>query len=143
MTLSGTLAVRPLAWVAVIVGVPAAIPVTRPDGVIVARVASLLVQETATVRSCVVVSVRVPVAVSWSVWPTTTVGVAGPIARLARTGAVTVRLAEAETVPAAAVIVIVPSVRPVARPPTPIAATPGSLLVQRTLPVRSRRLPSE
>ncbi len=138
-------AVKPSGCVAVMVVLPMARAVARTAASIVATRGSLLVQVTVVVRSWVVPSVRVPVAVNGCVCPIRMLATAGLTARLARTGGVTVRLAVAETVfvsVTVAVIVVVPTARPVATPVLVMDATVGSLLVQVAVPVRSRVLPS-
>jgi hypothetical protein len=107
----------------------------------VATLGVSLVQVTAPVTSCVVPSVRVPVAWNWSEAPRASVGFKGAMAILARMGGVTVRVAVAETVVVfviVAVMVVVPGLRPVARPPGEvIVATVSLLLVQVAVPVSS------
>ena len=75
---------------AVIMDTPALLVWTRPVASTVAVVVEPDAQVTCAVRSCVELSVNVPVAVSWSVRPSATLGVVGVIAIDTRRAAVTV-----------------------------------------------------
>jgi hypothetical protein len=77
------------AWVAVMVVVPTPVPVTRPLGLTVARVRSAEVQLTECVRSWVLPSEKVPVAVSCREVPLAMEGPAGVTAIDVRTAGVT------------------------------------------------------
>ena len=111
--------------VAVIVAVPAATPVTNPVALTVAFDVSELAHVTKLVTSGVELSASVPVALSWVVAPTVTVGLAGVIAMLFSVAAVTVITAVFDSPPEDAVIVAVPSPLPalfaVTRPAVTVA----------------------
>jgi hypothetical protein len=143
-TVKVPVAVPPCGWVAVITVAPTARAVARPPGdVIVATVGTLLVQVTAWVTSCVVPSQEVAVACNWSRSPTERMGAARMMARVGGGAAVTVRTESALTAPSRAVMVVLPSARPVARPPGErIVATFALLLVHTTEEVRSCVEPS-
>jgi hypothetical protein len=109
---------------AVICDVPVAAPLARPPAVIVA---TLVVADTHVawlVRSCVLVSVYVPVAVNCFVVPFAIVGLAGVTAIDTSVAAVTVSVSGGLVTPLnAAVICEVPVATPLARPPAVIVAT--------------------
>ena len=122
------------------------IPVIKPEASPVAlSLATLLSDELQTavpVRSTVLLSLYVPVAVNCWVLPTNKDGLTGLTVRLFKTAGVTVRIVELWTEPEDAVIVVRPAAKPVARPPVLIVATDGVEQTQLTDAVRSCRLPS-
>lgn len=108
-------------------------------------VATLLLDEfqvAAPVRSCVLLSLYVPVAVNCWVLPASMDGLTGLTAMLVKTALVTVRTARLLIEPDDAVIVVWPAPDPVAKPPVPIVATDSVEEIQLTDAVRSRVLPS-
>ena len=115
-----------------------AVPVAT---LIVATFKLLEVQCPVVVRSCVVPSVKVPVAVNCWVVPTGVVAVGGLIAIETSAAAVTVRSVEPLTVPEVAVIVAVPIPALCARPAL-IVATEFASVAQVTVEVKSCVLPS-
>src|SRR6266542_1837979 len=113
--------------VAVIVVVPAATDVARPcDPPALLIVATAVLDElqvtTWVVRSCVVLSLKVPVAVNCWVNPSGRPGLVGVTAIVDRVAAVTVSVVLPETPPKVAVIVVVPAATDVARPALSIVA---------------------
>ena len=78
---------------------PAAVPVTRPVGLTVAKVLSAEVQPTESVRSWVVRSEKTPVAVSCREVPLPRDGAVGVIAIEVRTAGVTVTAVAPDTPP--------------------------------------------
>src|SRR6266536_3794645 len=112
--------------VAVIVVVPAATDVARPCDppalLIVATAVLDELQVTWVVRSCVVLSLKVPVAVNCWVNPSGRPGLVGVGAIVDRVAAVTVSVVLPETPPKVAVIVVVPAATDVARPALSIVA---------------------
>src|SRR6266436_3898499 len=131
--------------VAVIVVVPAATDVARPcDPPALLIVATAVLDElhvTWVVRSCVVLSLKVPVAVNCRVVPFAILGVVGVTVIVDRIAAVTVSVVLPETPPKVAVIVVVPAATDVAKPCEPpallIVATPGLDELQATWVVKS------
>jgi hypothetical protein len=131
--------------VAVIMVVPAATDVARPFDplalLIVATPALDELQVTWVVRSCFVLSLKVPVAVNCWVSPSGRLGLAGVTAIVDRVAAVTVSVVLPETPPKVAVIVVVPAATDVAKPCEPpallIVATPAAEELQATWVVRS------
>lgn len=120
----------------------------EPEALLI--VAALVFEElhvTAVVKFWVVPSEYVPVAVNCLVVPLTIEGLAGVIAIEARVAGVTVSVADFDTLPAVAVIVVVPTATEVASPFDPaallIVATPTVLEVQVTVLVRFCVDPSE
>src|SRR5262245_12710255 len=99
--------------VALITEVPAATPVALPFEAaafeIVAFAAVAEAQVTVAVRSCVVASVNVPVAVNWTFVVRLIVGVVGVTAIDASTAGVTVRVTMPTIVPVVAEITVVPA----------------------------------
>jgi hypothetical protein len=79
---------------------------------------------TEVVKFCVLLSVYVPVAVNCCVRPLVIVGFAGVTAIDCRVAAVTVSTVE-PTTPSVALIVLVPTPAPVAKPPVVMVAVPG------------------
>src|SRR2546428_456471 len=112
--------------VAVIVVVPAATDVAKPCEppalLIVATAVLDELQVTWVVRSCVVLSLKVPVAVNCRVVPFAMLGLVGVTVIVDRVAAVTVSVVLPETPPKVAVIVVVPAATDVARPALPPAA---------------------
>src|SRR5206468_1456400 len=137
--------------VAVIVVVPAATDVARPCDppalLIVATAVLDELQVTWVVRSCVVVSLKVPVAVNCWVNPSGRPGLVGVTAIETRVALVTVTVAPLRAAvhpappPVAAIVVVAPAATDVARPCDPLAllivATPGLDELQATWVVRS------
>src|SRR6266700_3997680 len=111
--------------VAVIVVVPAATDVAKPCEppalLIVATAAPDELQVTWVVRSCVVLSLKVPVAVNCRVVPFAMLGFVGVTAIEVRVAAVTVSVVLPETPPKVAVIVVIPAATDVAKPCEPPA----------------------
>jgi hypothetical protein len=107
---------------ALIVVVPAAIPVARPALEIVAMPDAVVPHVAEDVRSCVEPSENTPVAVNWSVVDFAICGVTGEITRSASTALVTVSVVESLSEPSVALIVVVPAATPVATPPAVIVA---------------------
>src|SRR6266704_2021138 len=133
--------------VAVIVVVPAATDVAKPCEppalLIVATPAAEELQVTWVVRSCVVLSLKVPVAVNCRVVPFAILGVVGVTVIVDRIAAVTVSVVLPETRPNVAVIVVVPAATDVAKPALSIVATPVFDELQATWAVKSCVLLSE
>jgi hypothetical protein len=94
---------------AIIVEEPAATPVARPLAFTVATPVFDESHVTCPVRSWVVLSEYVPVAVSWTAPPTETLGFAGVIDIEERIADVTVRSVLPETLPEVAVMVVEPA----------------------------------
>ena len=118
--------------VAVMVAVPVAIAVARPLLLTVATNGLAELHVTCLVISWVVPSAKVPVAVNCWVASLSTLGSAGAIAMEDRVAEVTVRVALSATAPEAAVMVVVPAVRAVARPLLSTTATEVSDELQVT-----------
>jgi hypothetical protein len=97
---------------------------------------------TEPVMSCVLPSVKVPVALNCSVVPRGMVGIAGVMARETNVAGVTVRVDEPAMLAAVAVMVVCPVEALVATPLTLTFATDGSEELQIADAVRSRVLPS-
>ena len=95
---------------------PAAVPVTRPVGLTVAKVLSAEVQPTESVRSSVVRSEKTPVAVSCREVPLARDGSDGVTAIEVSTAAVTVTVVLPDTPSRVAVILALPIPVPVTRP---------------------------
>ena len=128
--------------VALIVVVPTAKLEASP---VESRLATLVLDEfqvAAPVRSCVVLSLYVPVAVNCWALPTSTDGLTGLTAMLVKTAEVTVSTAELLTEPDDAVIVVWPGANAVARPLVLIVATDGVEELQLTDAVKFCVLPS-
>jgi hypothetical protein len=121
---------------AVIVGVPLATPLTKP---VALTVASLVFEDdhvTELERFCVLESVKVPVAVSCSVPPMTTMGVCGVTAMETNAAGPTVSNVEVFTLPDAAPMVLLPFTSEVARPVPLIVATVVVPEVHVTVPLK-------
>ena len=128
--------------VALIVVVPTAKLEASP---VESRLATLVLDEfqvAALVRSCVVLSLYVPVATNCWALPTSTDGLTGLTAMPVKTAEVTVSTAELLTEPDDAVIVVWPGAIAVARPLVLIVATDGVEELQLTDAVKSCVLPS-
>src|SRR5436190_1547229 len=110
---------------AVIVTVPGSTPVAKPFApaafVTLAVVAFVDAHVAWVVRSCVVPSVNVPIAVNWTVVPSAIDGVVGVIWIETSVAAVTVSVVEPLIAPSAAVIVVDPVPTAFARPCVPAA----------------------
>ena len=130
--------------VAVIVDVPGARPFARPLPLpIFATPVLEEVQVACVVRSCVLPSLKVPIAENCWLVVAAIVTSPGWMASEARSAASTVAVAVPLTEPEAAVMVVVPRLRAVARPLTVIDATLVFEEVQVTVPVMSWTVPSE
>jgi hypothetical protein len=102
--------------VAVMVVVPAVTAVASP---LLSTVATAVLEElqvTEMVTSWVVPSEKVPVAVNCWVVPPGTLGLAGVTAMEDKVAEVTIRVVPPETSPEVAVMIVVPAVRPLAKP---------------------------
>ncbi len=132
--------------VAVMVVVPVALLVARPvvgaESLMVATLSAEEVQCAEAVRSCVVPSLRVPVAVNCCVVPNAIDGLAGETEIETRLAKLTVSVVEPATVPEVAVTSAVPVARLVASPVALTVATPVFEDVQVAEPVRSLVVPS-
>ena len=95
----------------------------KPPLVIVATEVVAEAHVTCDVRFCVLLSLKVPVAVNCCVRPFEIVGLAGVTAIDCNVAAVTVSTVEPVMLPSFALIVLVPVATPVARPPLVIVAT--------------------
>jgi hypothetical protein len=109
--------------VAVMVALPTPAPVANPLSAMVAIAVEEEFQLTEAVRSCVLLSLYVPVAVNCCVVPFAIEAVAGVTDKEVKTGGVTVNVAELLMLPEVAVILAVPLATPVARPPLLTVAT--------------------
>src|SRR5439155_1501212 len=131
----------------IVMGPPAATDVARPSEplalLIVAEPVLDDLQVTWGVRSCVVLSVWVAVAVNCRVVPFAMLGFVGVTAIEERVAFVTVSVVFPETSPSVAVIVVVPAATDVARPALSIVATPVFDELQATWAVKSCVLLSE
>jgi hypothetical protein len=121
---------------AVIVVLPFAIPVAKPAAVTVATVFAEEVQVAVPVRSWLLPSLYLPVAVNCCVMPRAMEGAAGVREIELNVAPVTVSAVDPLIVPEVAVIVVVPAVAPVANPPLPMAATEVADEVQIDVVVR-------
>jgi hypothetical protein len=127
--------------IAVIVLVPRDLLVASPPLEIVATAGADDVQVAELVRSCVLPSEYVPVAVNCCVVPSTMEGSTGVTASDTSAACPTLSSAEAVMTPEVAVIVTVPAPRPVDNPLAAIVATAPEDEPQLTAPVRSCVLP--
>ena len=119
--------------VAEMIAIPMLAVLTKPVALTVATLGSELAQVTLEVILDVVLSDLVPVAVNCLVSPAATVGLVGVTAIETSSAAVTVNVVLFQMVPPReAFMVVVPAVRPVARPPEPevTVATASLELVQ-------------
>jgi hypothetical protein len=121
---------------ALIEEVPVATVVAKPAALIVATVVVADAQVTVLVKFCVLLSLKVPVAVNCCVRPLATEGLAGVTAIDCRVAVVTVNVVEPKIAPDVALIVEVPTAKPEAKPPAVIVAVAGVAELQVTLPVR-------
>jgi hypothetical protein len=108
--------------VALIVLVPTPTPVARPVALIVAVVVVPDAHVTDPVRFCVLLSLYVPVAVNCCVAPLVIDGFVGVTAIDCNVAAVTVNTVDPTTDPNVALIELVPTPTPVARPPVVMVA---------------------
>jgi hypothetical protein len=118
-----------------------AMPLEPPALLMVATAADDEFQVTAVVRSCVVLSEYVPVAVNCRVVPLTMLGLVGLTAMDTSVAEVTVSVVDLDILPDVAVIVVEPAATDVAKPLEPpallMAATPAVDEFQVTAVVRS------
>ena len=128
--------------VAVTVVLPKDTLLATPRLFTVAMVGVALLQVTVVVKFRVLPSLYVPVAVNGRVVPKANDGFAGVTAIETKTGCPTVSVAEPAIEPEAAVIVAVPTLAPVARPPAAIVAIDVGDELQVTLLVKFWVLPS-
>src|SRR6266851_2648577 len=129
-------------WVAWIVVVPSCTLVTKPVALTVATPGLVELQTAVAVMSGVLPSLYVPVAVSCSLEPKTTLGLEGVMAIEMR--AITVNEVEPVTALKVAEIFVVPDPAAAASPVlAPIVATPALLELQVAVVVRSCVLLSE
>src|SRR5579871_2865800 len=122
--------------VALIVLVPTATAVAKPPVVIVAVEVVPDAHVTDAVRFCVLLSVNVPVAVNCCVAPLPIDGFAGVTAIDFSVAAVTVNVVDPLIAPDVALIVLVPTATPVAKPPVVIVAVEVVPEAHVTDPVR-------
>ena len=101
---------------------PTPAPVARPPEVIVAVDVVAEAQVTEAVRFCVLLSLYVPVAVNCCVWPLAIEGLAGVTAIETRVAEPTVSTVDPDTEPEVALMTLVPTPAPVARPPEVMVA---------------------
>jgi hypothetical protein len=128
---------------ALMVALPIPVPVANPLLSMVATPGAEEVQPTELVRSCVLPSENVPVAVNCWFVPSGMEAPDGATAIDTNTGAVTVSAAEALIAPRLAAMLVVPCARLVASPALFIVATEEIEELQLTTTVRSCMLPSE
>lgn len=135
--------IEPEAAVMVVLPVPTLVarPMVGEESLMVATVATEELQCTEAVRSCVLPSLKVPVAVNCCVVPSAMEAVAGVTASETKAAA-TVRVVDPLTSPEAAVMVVVPVPLLVARPVVLMVATVGCEELQVTDVVRFCVLPS-
>jgi hypothetical protein len=112
--------------VALIVAVPTVLPRAAPAELTLAIADADELHAAVLVRFCVLPSLYVPMAVNCCVSPASIEALAGVTLTEARTGEVTVSIAAPCTVPETAVIVVPPTIKPLARPPALIVATEGA-----------------
>ena len=122
--------------VALMTLVPTPAPVARPPEVIVAVDVVADAQVTEAVRFCVLLSLYVPVAVNCCVWPLAIEGLAGVTAIETRVAEPTVSTVDPDTDPEVALITLVPTPAPVARPPAVMVAVEMVADAQLTEAVR-------
>ena len=128
---------------AVIVVDPTAAVVARPARLMVATLVAEDAQLAEDVRSWVLPSEYVPVALNWAVVPFAIDGLAGDTAIDTSAAAVTFKGVLPLTDPDLAVMVVAPTAAPVATPVAPMVATLLAEDVQFAEDVRSWVLPSE
>ena len=112
--------------VALIVAVPTALATASPAGLTLAIAGADELQIAVFVRFCVLPSLYVPVAVNCCGAPAAIEGLTGVTVIEARTGEVTVSMAVPCTVPEAAAIVVLPTIKLLAKPAALIVATGGA-----------------
>jgi hypothetical protein len=116
---------------------PVPTPVARPAGLIVAAAVTEEFQLTVLVRSCVLLSLNVPVAVNCWVVPLAIDGLLGATAIETNVAAVTASVAALlVTPPDIAVMLDVPVATPVAKPAELIVATEGAAEFHVAIAVR-------
>jgi hypothetical protein len=128
--------------VAITLAVPLACPVTMPEALTFTTPAGDTLQATEFVKSCVLPSVKVPIADNCSLAPVAMDELAGITFSEARAAGVTARLAEPLNPPKVAVMLVVPTATLLAAPPEVMVATAVADDAQLTELVRSRLLPS-
>jgi hypothetical protein len=116
--------------------VPVATAVANPAALIVATLVVADAHVTVLVKFCVLLSLKVPVAVNCCVNPLATDGFAGVTAMDCSVAAVTVRVVAPATAPEVALIVEVPTAMAVAKPLAAMVAVAGVAELHVTLPVR-------
>jgi hypothetical protein len=117
--------------VALMVLVPAATPVARPPVPILAVAVVPDPHVTDDVRFCVLLSLKVPVAVNCCVDPLAIDELAGVTAMDCSVAAVTVSTVDPTIEPEVALMVLVPAATPVAKPPTVmVAAVPEAQVTE-------------
>lgn len=125
--------------------VPVATLVANPCTLALLMVATAELSEphcTVGVRSCVLPSVKVPVAANCCVVPRGIAGMAGVIASETRAACVTPSVVVPEIPPELAVTVVLPTATPIATPWAFTLATVRLPVLQVTAPVKSSVLPS-
>ena len=125
-----------------IVALPAATAVAKPDAVMLATAVLVELQVAEPVRSWLLPSLNIPVAVNCCVAPGLMFAFAGVMEMDTKAGAVTVRVVDPATEPELACIVVLPAVTPLANPALVIVATAVVLEFQMTEAVRFCELPS-
>ncbi len=130
-------------WAAAIVVVPTEFAAANPKLLIVAAAELDDDQSTWLLRSCVLLSEYLPVAVNCCVVPTASDGFAGLTVMEVSTGAITFNNVDPLIAFKAALIEVEPTATPLARPEAVIVAAPGFVDVHVTWPVRSLVLASE
>jgi hypothetical protein len=135
VTVSTVLPVTPFS-VAEMEEVPTPAPVARPAAVIVATDGVAEAHVTLLVTFCVLLSLKVPVAVNCCVAPLVMLGLAGVTAMDCSVAAVTVATVEPEIAPDVALTVEVPTATEVANPAALMVSTDGVAEAQVTLAVR-------
>jgi hypothetical protein len=116
--------------------VPAATADAKPAALIVATLVVADAHVTVLVKFCVLLSLKVPVAVNCCVSPFARDGFAGVTAIDCSVAAVTVNVVEPEIAPDVALMVDVPADAPVAKPPAVIVAVAGVAELHVTLAVK-------
>jgi hypothetical protein len=112
--------------VALMLEAPFATLVASPAALIVATLGPDELHAAVLVRVCVLPSLYVPVAVNGCVVPAPIEAFPGVTAIDTSTAAVTVSVVEPVMLPSVALMLEVPAVTPVDRPPAVIIATPGA-----------------
>jgi hypothetical protein len=125
-----------------IVAVPTALARAAPAELTLAIADADELHVAVFVRFCVLPLLYVPVAVNCCVSPAAIEELAGVTATEARTGEVTVSTAAPCMLPEAAVIVVLPTIMPLARPAALIVATVGADELHVTDAVKACVLPS-